>query len=660
MLMKLGWSGLGALLLASTSGSTFKDLLYDHLIDPNSLEGSSWGKHRYFMNVVTFSYTTAFYDWTKWEYLLDWASLHGINLPLAIGGQDFVWREVYRDFGLSEAEIYDWFSGPAFESWQRIHGSWGQDGMNSTVHPVSSDFLDGQWALQKRIIARMVALGMTPVLPAFNGFAPAALHAKVGGPAFLKASNWEGFPTEFTNDTALDPTWSTFATIQSAFLKKQSALYGGWTSHYYSIDLFNELKPYSLESEYLTNNTAAVVSSLRAVDAQAIWVMQGWLFVSDPTSWNATTIPALLAGAKDDEMLILDLSSEAIPAWNKTSSFGGKPWVWSLLHDYGQNQGLYGSLDHYTREIIRAKGNSTSLVGSGITMEGMNQNEVVYELTLDSAWSTSAINVTSWLYEFVQRRYGLCYAPEAAGAAHAHAAWTLLSGSAYNNTNFAVQGVVKSPLELVPATSGIANKTGHHATLLTYDPREVVAALDQLLEAATLINTWNSTSATNTSVLAAGSQITDLLLDIDAVLATDPYFLLSSWIGDAKAWANDSAEVAFLEYQARNQITLWGTASTVPWPLNRYASKQWSGVLSEYYAPGWDQFSKYLASVTPEAYNATAFQTSLLEFEKTWQLKVWGTESTETWGTTGTPFEVIKATREKWADTIDRLYPLDW
>ena len=63
--------------------------------------------------------------------------------------------------------------------------------------------------------------------------------------------------------------------------------------------------------------------------------------------------------------------------------------------DYGQNQGLYGSLDHYTTEIIRARGNSSSLIGSGITMEGMNQNELVYELTLDSAWSSSAINVTS-------------------------------------------------------------------------------------------------------------------------------------------------------------------------------------------------------------------------------------------------------------------------
>lgn len=28
---------------------------------------------------------------------------------------------------------------------------------------------DKQWGLQKQIVGRMVALGMTPVLPAFNG-----------------------------------------------------------------------------------------------------------------------------------------------------------------------------------------------------------------------------------------------------------------------------------------------------------------------------------------------------------------------------------------------------------------------------------------------------------------------------------------------------------
>jgi hypothetical protein len=78
----------------------------------------------------------------------------------------------------------------------------------------------------------------------------------------------------------VDPTWPAFATVQEAFLEKQRELYGNWTSHYYSLDLFNELAPSSLNEAYLTNNTRSVVSSLRAVDEDAVWVMQGWCVVA--------------------------------------------------------------------------------------------------------------------------------------------------------------------------------------------------------------------------------------------------------------------------------------------------------------------------------------------------------------------------------------------
>lgn len=47
----------------------------------------------------------------------------------------------------------------------------------------------------------------------------------------------------------------------------------------------------------------------------------------------------------------------------------------------------------------------------------------------------------------------------------------------------------------------------------------------------------------------------------------------------------------------------------------------------------------------------------LLSFEKAWQLEVWGTEDSQTWGTKGTSFDVIVAVRGKWAATIKEVYP---
>jgi hypothetical protein len=40
-------------------------------------------------------------------------------------------------------------------------------------------------------------------------------------------------------------------------------------------------------------------------------------------------------------------------------------------------------------------------------MEGMNQNEVVYELALDVPWLSEPIDVPAWLDAWVARRYGL-------------------------------------------------------------------------------------------------------------------------------------------------------------------------------------------------------------------------------------------------------------
>ena len=61
---------------------------------------------RYYMNVCTFGYSTAFWDWQRWEREIDWMALNGINMPLAFVGQEFVFRQVLREVGrLSDAEI---------------------------------------------------------------------------------------------------------------------------------------------------------------------------------------------------------------------------------------------------------------------------------------------------------------------------------------------------------------------------------------------------------------------------------------------------------------------------------------------------------------------------------------------------------------------------
>ena len=50
----------------------------------------------------------------------------------------------------------------------------------------------------------------------------------------------------------------------------------------------------------------------------------------------------------------------------------------------------------------------------------------------------------------------------------------------------------------------------------------------------------------------------DLLKDIEEILSTNKNFLLGPWLESAKALATNEEEKKIYEFNARNQITLWG------------------------------------------------------------------------------------------------------
>ena len=82
----------------------------------------------------------------------------------------------------------------------------------------------------------------------------------------------------------------------------------------------------------------------------------------------------------------------------------------------------------------------------------------------------------------------------------------------------------------------------------------------------------------------------DLLKDMEMILSTNEHFLLGPWLESAKALATNEKEKKLYEFNARNQITLWGPDGEI---LD-YAGKQWSGMFSAYYIPRWKLFFKHL------------------------------------------------------------------
>ena len=56
---------------------------------------------RFFLNYCTWGYTMPFWDWKRWERFIDWMALNGVNLPLAITGQEAVWYNVWTSLGMT-------------------------------------------------------------------------------------------------------------------------------------------------------------------------------------------------------------------------------------------------------------------------------------------------------------------------------------------------------------------------------------------------------------------------------------------------------------------------------------------------------------------------------------------------------------------------------
>lgn len=610
------------------------------------LKGSSVVPYRYYLNTVTTSYTSPFWGWEEWEEHLDWMALRGINTALAWIGFEKIYIEVFRDMGFSDSDLEEFISGPAFLAWNHfgnIQGSWGGS--------MPKSWVEDQFALQKKIVARMVELGIKPILPAFPGYTPRSITQVFPAANVSNGSTWEGFPTGYTNDTFLDPFDPLFEELQVRFVSKQKSYYGDVTN-FWTLDQFNENNPASGDLSYLESVSKNTWKSLKAADPGAIWIMQGWLFASNSAFWTNERVRAFLGGVTvDSDMLILDLFSESQPQWARTNSFYGKPWVWCQLHGYGGNYGLYGQIMNITVNSIEALQLSDNLVGFGLTPEGLEGNEVMYNLLLDQAWSEDPIDTEEYFHSWVAARYGAdgLHLPKST-----FQAWELLRPTVFNNTNLVANAVPKSIFELVPSTTGLVNRTGHHPTLLNYDPKVLVTAWDLLYRAGLakpsllynpayhydlvdwtrqvignafiklyeqLVAIYMATDnpSRKRALKSQGDKLTKLLLTLDTVLATNKDFRLSTWIRAARATANTSdpdhpAIADFLEYQARNQVTLWGPTGQI----SDYSSRSWSGLVATYYVPRWQRFVDYLIATPPGDYDQEEFAAELLEWELSW------------------------------------------
>jgi len=219
--------------------------------------------YRYYLNYCTFQYSMAWWNWDRWQQEIDWMALNGINMPLALTGEETIWQQVYRSMGFSDQELDKFFTGPAYFSWLWMGNIDGWGG------PLPAHWKETHFTLQKKIVEAERSMGMKTVLPAFTGHVPPTFKDRFPE-AKVKKTNWDA---GFGDVYILDPLDPMFEQIGKKFLEAQTAAYG--TDHLYSADTFNENVPPTSDSSYLDQMSQKVFASMAEADPKAVWVMQG-------------------------------------------------------------------------------------------------------------------------------------------------------------------------------------------------------------------------------------------------------------------------------------------------------------------------------------------------------------------------------------------------
>lgn len=343
-------------------------------------------------------------------------AMQGITMSLAPFQED-LWAEVYREYNISQHDIDDHLSGPGFFAWQRMGNIRGWGG------PLTANFINFSRKLQTQIVQEMRKLGMVLALPAFAGHLPVQFAQLYPQAKLTPVEVWNGFPDQYSSPLFLDPIDPLFNEIGQRFLSKVIQRYG--TDHIYFSDPFNEIQPQSFSAKYLSSASTGIYKAMSSVDPLAVWLLQGWMFVKNPY-WSDVAIRAFLTAVPIGRMLVLDLQSEQFPQYDRTESYYGQPFIWCMLNNFGGTLGMLGSVDNVFQRIRDTRANdSTTMIGTGITPEGINQNYGLYEFALEMGWYQDFARVSDWFACYASFRYGT-------KSARVMNAWTIFRLTVYS------------------------------------------------------------------------------------------------------------------------------------------------------------------------------------------------------------------------------------
>lgn len=381
------------------------------------------------------------------------------------------------------------------------------------------------------------------------------------------------------------------------FIQKWDSIFGA--GRYYLSDSFNEMKV-PQNKKLITQYGDSIYKSIRSANPEATWVMQGWTLSYQHGDWDEGIFEALVKNVPNDKFMALYMATEyKNELWNNYPKFYGKEWVWSVLPNMGGKTAMTGYIDNYANDRQRPwkSANRGNLTGYGFAPEGVENNEILYELITDGGWVSTAttINVGEWLKNYSLCRYGVYTDQQKAyheGLRHSvynsfrdhpQFGWQVsnnITGTGSVNQNDEYNKGVEALFADVAALRKNDTPLFQHA----------------LVEAAALY-TSGKIERLNARIQSAIDQkqpvLADSLLSVlhrvmtnmDRALTCHPLYNLKVWEAQAQAAAQTPNTALRNARNARRIVSTWIKPHTAWEPVNDYSNRVWAGLVRDYYMP---------------------------------------------------------------------------
>ncbi len=538
--------------------------------------------YRYFLNYCTFGYTFLFWQWDKWEPFIDWMMLAGFNLILNPIGTESVWLTALQKMGYTLEEARNFVCSPAVYPWQCMNN------IENWSGAASMEYYGKRLELAKKINERIRSFGAEIAAPGWSGMVPQDFDQHFPDSKPIHQGKWCLMPRP--SIILQDDVW--FPKVAYYFYKTLNELFGEFK--YFSTDPFHEGGDSSKVD--LDAYAKACLKQMQEFFPNAVWFLQGW---------GSNPLRAILRALPVSNVLIGDLQSLRL---YPEDNFADYPWLFGTVDNFGGQRRLRGNLRKLLEHSMECVLNENlTCVGLAMLPEDMESGEIMFDVTADNAFSAEIFDQDAWLKKRLRIRYGK-------DSSAAFESWKILRDHIFNGKEPQDSGLLSRPsLSVSHVIAQVYELTYDNEMLKKavyllfrdYDKLSDSAAyrMDMMDAARQMIanDAWNVIKSIQQSFYtkdtAAFEENAEKLMryyDLQEQLTgTDGHALLGNWLKLARAEGQTPAEKAYMEFQARTMITLWGDREGSD-ELHDYAAREWNGLLKDFYKQRWVSYLNIL------------------------------------------------------------------